>query len=312
MTSTAPDPGQKKTQEEARSCILAGYGPEDRGRGGLELARMLGQSAGLPILVVCVIPDRWSGIGPGRAVDADYQRYLTSLAQQALTHAQESFDQASVPVRYEVITARSAPVGLLHTAADSNAKMLVCGSSADGSWGHVALGSVTDRLLHSSHIPVALAPRGQRYAPGQRVDRITVAVDGSDASRELLARAARVAADVEARLRVVSFAVRVPTMFPPELGMHIEDRVVAEWRAQAGQLVADAVKELDPALQAGAELHVSEGKSWADALEEPGWSEGDVLVIGSSSSESRLARVFLGSTAARIIRHTPVPVVVVP
>ena len=38
---------------------------------------------------------------------------------------------------------------------------------------------------------------------------------------------------------------------------------------------------------------------------------GDVLVVGSSSI-GPVARVFLGSRAAKIVRHSPVPVVVVP
>ena len=38
---------------------------------------------------------------------------------------------------------------------------------------------------------------------------------------------------------------------------------------------------------------------------------GDVLVVGSSSG-GVLARVFLGSNATRVVRHSPVPVIVVP
>lgn len=42
-----------------------------------------------------------------------------------------------------------------------------------------------------------------------------------------------------------------------------------------------------------------------------GWSDGDLLVVGSSRL-GPIARVFLGSTATRILRAAPVPVVVVP
>lgn len=295
-----------------QGCILVGYGPEDRGRGGLGLARMLAQSAGLPVVVTCVVPDRWGAISPARQVDADYRAYLLGLAEEALATATQDFADASVPVRYEVVTARSSPAGLTTAGERFGAKMLVLGSSSDGAWGHIALGSVSDHLLHSSHIPIALAPRGQRCTPAQRVERVTVAVDGTEASRDVLTRAAQVASDVGARLRIVSFAVRTATMYPPDLGLHIEDRVVAQWRVQAEQIVRDALGRLDVRFDPTPELHVAQGKSWADALEEPGWDDGDVLVIGSSSTEPRLARVFLGSTATRITRHSPVPVIVVP
>lgn len=38
---------------------------------------------------------------------------------------------------------------------------------------------------------------------------------------------------------------------------------------------------------------------------------GEVLVVGSSATH-RLSRVFLGSGASKILRHSPVPTVVVP
>ena len=41
------------------------------------------------------------------------------------------------------------------------------------------------------------------------------------------------------------------------------------------------------------------------------WEPGEVLVVGSSRV-GRLARVFLGSRAIKIVRYSPVPVVVVP
>jgi nucleotide-binding universal stress UspA family protein len=56
---------------------------------------------------------------------------------------------------------------------------------------------------------------------------------------------------------------------------------------------------------------IGHGESWDEALEDVEWEEGDVLVVGSSSS-GPIARVFLGSRASRIVRNSPVPVVVVP
>ena len=53
------------------------------------------------------------------------------------------------------------------------------------------------------------------------------------------------------------------------------------------------------------------GESWEEALEDVEWEDGEVLVVGSSSI-GPLARVFLGSRASQIVRHSPVPVIVVP
>lgn len=291
--------------------VLVGYPPESRGQGSLELGRMLAVSAGLPLVICCVVPDRWQSIGPGRQVDRDYESYLHELAAAALVHARETLGDA-VDVRYEAVTARSGSSGLLESLERFGARMLVMGSSSDGAWGHVALGSVTDRMLHSAPVPVALAPRGYRSRPGARVERMTVAVDGTRGCREVLRVAAEVADDVEARLRIVTFAVRHGTMYPPEVGLHAEDRVFVAWQQEAERIVEEARASLSGRSERVPELHVAEGRSWAEALDEPGWGEGEVLVIGSSAHRPLLSRVFLGSTATRIIRHSPVPVVVVP
>ena len=59
------------------------------------------------------------------------------------------------------------------------------------------------------------------------------------------------------------------------------------------------------------ELQVVTGNSWVDAIDAAEWQNGDLLAIGTSPS-SGLARVFLGSHGSKILRHSPVPVLVLP
>ena len=59
------------------------------------------------------------------------------------------------------------------------------------------------------------------------------------------------------------------------------------------------------------ETVIGYGENWDEALEDIAWRDGDVLVVGSSAV-GPVARVFLGSRASKIVRHSPVPVVVVP
>jgi nucleotide-binding universal stress UspA family protein len=46
-------------------------------------------------------------------------------------------------------------------------------------------------------------------------------------------------------------------------------------------------------------------------MDDVDWDAGEILVVGSSHV-GHLARVFLGSGAIKIVRYSPVPVVVVP
>ena len=207
--------------------------------------------------------------------------------------------------------ARSTPAGLLELAEQHEASLIVAGSSPSGGSGSVTLGSVTTRLLHSSPLPVALAPRGFRAARDARVRRVTAAFGGS--GEELVVAAAGVAARVGATLRLASFAVRPRAPFTVAVGREADDSALREWVGEiegAQQAVLERVRDL-PSVPEHCEAVVGRGESWEDALEDVEWSDGDALVVGSSSI-GPLARVFLGSRSAKIVQHAPVPVVVVP
>ncbi|OOK64044.1 universal stress family protein [Mycobacterium kansasii] len=53
------------------------------------------------------------------------------------------------------------------------------------------------------------------------------------------------------------------------------------------------------------------GNGWQHALEHTDWQDGEILALGTSP-RGDIARVFLGSRSGKIIRHSPVPVLVLP
>ncbi len=78
------------------------------------------------------------------------------------------------------------PAAILEQAERLDATLIVVGSGQDGPEGQVSVSSKVDRLLHSSHVPVALAPRGYRPTPGSRITRVTLAFRDDDATWKLL------------------------------------------------------------------------------------------------------------------------------
>jgi nucleotide-binding universal stress UspA family protein len=78
----------------------------------------------------------------------------------------------------------------------------------------------------------------------------------------------------------------------------------------AAQAALAKVADL-PAVPTECEIALGRGENWEEALDDLEWDDGDVLVVGSSTI-GPVARVFLGSRGAKIVRHSPVPVVVVP
>ncbi|OYD71398.1 universal stress protein [Rhodococcus sp. OK302] len=290
--------------------LLAGYAPDHSSVGTIHLATLLARSSGEPLIVCSVIP---SPPPPGMMrVDGEYHQQLRAEAEEALAKARAEVP-ADIDAQYVIHEANSTAGGLLDLVHEHEAKMIILDSSTAGVFGHVALGSVTSRLLHSSDVPVALAPRGFRVKKDEVVRRVTAAYSGTPDQDELVLAAATVAARVGAGLRLAAFAVRSSAQYTTTLGTEGDNQVVMEW-AEVVERETNAAFERVRALPEtpdSMEAVVGHGRNWDEALEDIDWDRGDVLTVGSSQAGS-IARVFLGSRAAKIVRYSPVPVVVVP
>jgi nucleotide-binding universal stress UspA family protein len=110
-------------------------------------------------------------------------------------------------------------------------------------------------------------------------------------------------------LRVITFAVRGKTMYPPEVGLDAEDQILEAWAAQAREVLAGL--KTDRVVGDDVALDVVTGHDWGGALRKVGWQDGEILAMGTRPRDE-IRRVFLGSRSAKIIRESPVPVLVLP
>ncbi|MFL6064341.1 MAG: universal stress protein [Friedmanniella sp.] len=288
--------------------VMVALTPDERGTAALHLGTMMARSGRRPVLVATVVPTPWPPSSlPG---EAEYLQYAERCAEQALTLARSRLGDELV-ADFVVQHARSVSSGLLELAAQRQVSLVVLGSSAAGLLGRVGLSGVAERILHSTHVPVMLAPRGFS-ASGTRVTRVTAAFGPSDARSDLLAGAAALADSLGATLRVASFSARPVTAFAGGIEQNAEDLVVHQWARQLGAMIDAALPASagDGALATRVESLVGQGSSWADAVAAVPWAAGDVLVVGSSSSA--ISSFLLGSHASKIVRNSPVPVYLMP
>jgi len=187
--------------------------------------------------------------------------------------------------------------------------MLVLGSSTDGAVGRIVVGSTTDKLLHVSPIPLALSPRGYRSTAADGFSRITCAFSDGDESEKVVEQAVRFGRHLGVPTRVASFGIRGATMYPPEVGLSAEDSVLDSWLEQAS--AAQSRLRVDGVIGEDTETVIATGAGWAESMSSIDWEPQELLALGSSTA-GPIARVFLGSRAAKLIRHSPVPVVVIP
>lgn len=288
---------------------LVGYSPHKDDSCALALACQFARSESATVHALTVVPRGWETVA-GSATDGEFEAWAAAEGEASAAEAAALLaEHSDITSTATWVTGRSVPAAMLEQAEALGASLIVVGSGADGPHGRVAMTSKTDRLLHSSHVPVVIAPRGYTTAAGARITRVTLAFRDDDATWALLDKVAEICTRVGAELRLLTVALRQKTMVTSPVRRN-EELVYQRLLEQVHGAQAEAVEHL-----AGKGLHpdavVARGTSWPDALAGLDWTSGDVLVVGSSRTHP-LANVFLGSSAAKIVRNSTVPVVVVP
>ena len=280
----------------ATQRILVGYGSTPAGEDALAAGAALAASFGAELDVVLVMPDTSRrGNVPN---DPAYDALLRDTAEGWLADARTRVP-SSVAFSGRVVFGDSLAEGLLTAAEELGATLIVVGAARGGLLGRFTVGSVAGALLHASPVPVLLAPEGWRdHAP--QLTRVTSMVGTRAGAADVLTTGERLSAAAGVPLRLVSLlALDLPgdAAAPKQsVGEHHAAAVLEEASAATG-VVATAV--------------VAKGDNIQNAVARLDWEPGEIVVVGSSRL-AQPSRLFLGSTAAAMLRELPVPMVVVP
>jgi nucleotide-binding universal stress UspA family protein len=147
---------------------VVGYSPHKDDACALSLAAQFARSDKDSVHAVTVVPQGWE-VAAGSATDGDFTAWAQGQGEASAEEALALLGaDAGVPIAASWVTGRSVPAALLEQVEALDADMIVVGSGANGAPGRVAMTAKTDRLLHSSPVPVAIAPRGYAAEPGSR------------------------------------------------------------------------------------------------------------------------------------------------
>ncbi|WP_375385708.1 universal stress protein [uncultured Microbacterium sp.] len=281
--------------------IVVGYTATDAGADAVALGARLAAASDSELDLVLVLPEyERSVITPP---DAGYDSHLRERAADWLAEASAIVGDA-VSHRTHVRYGESFAEGLLATADELGASHIVVGAANGGLRGRHRLGTVATELLHSSDVPVALAPEGSRRIDTTTgITRVTAAIGTKPGADALIEEAIALATATRAELRLISLVT-------VDLPAGVDTGVI---RIVGAAHADDVLTRARDALPAGIESEAitAEGDSIEDAVTHLGWEPGEIAVVGSS----RLAqprRLFLGSTAAKMLHELPVPMIVVP
>jgi nucleotide-binding universal stress UspA family protein len=288
--------------------IIAGFSSSRQGSAPLHLAAQLSHTTGEKIIAAAIVERALpAGVDP---IDDEYQSYIASQATASLERVVDQM-RGDLDVSVEVRESSSIPIGLMELVEQYDADLVVVGSSSSGLLGRVALGSVTEWLVHTAAVPVAIAPRGYPLSPVP-IKRLTAAYGGAADAVGLVQSCAELAKQWSVQLRIASFTVRPTTTFGGSIERSAENLVIQQWTRKTRDA---ALKQLNEARANVAipdvDVVIGAGVEWGEAVDNIAWESGDMLLLGSGAA-GPLAQVFLGTAASKILRHAPVPVMIMP
>ncbi len=287
----------------ATSRVLVGYESGGTGQDAIAFARRWALAGGDELVVVTVHPGA-APMGAGR-VDAEWVAYEREEADQLLGQARDLVGEG-VRATYLRVDAASAAHGLydLIERHPEDVPLVVLGSRTGRGQRRTYPGTTAERLLQGSPAPVAMVPWGYADVAQTPIARVAVAYVDTPDGAQALAHATRIAEHLTASLLVLT--VVPDTRVVPSLG---EVRAFGLGQAAVYRTALDAaVAAAPPGVRAVGELR--DGPV-VDALTDLRPGEADLLVCGSRGY-GPLRSVLLGGVSSRVVRHSRLPVVVVP
>jgi len=281
--------------------LTVGYLATPTGDDGVALASALAATFGATVDVLLVVREELPDGHPGRA---EYQRVLVERGEEWVARAVATLQRNGVRAGSSVTVGESFAQTLIDFAEEKSSDLIVGGGARDGFFGRHTIGPVTGALLHSSPIPVALAPRGYAEDPDDTFTAVTAAVPTRPGDDNPLPFALTMASAAGLRLRMLSL-VSAENLAEAADAREVRQLQVAA--AQENLVVAGRALPESPEI----ESLVADGMTLESALKKLTWDDGGLLVVGSSRFAAP-RRIFLGSTAARILAGVDVPVIVVP
>ena len=193
-------------------------------------------------------------------------------------------DADGVGVETRILEALPAD-GILRTAAENRASLIIMGTHGRSGWNRFTLGSVTERVLRESAVPVLTV----RQAMEQPIRRILCPVSDTPESRHALTLAAEYGACLDATVTALHVRESLAAAAIPDLCAWIP----ATERSRC------SIREV-----------VRQGNAAEEIIKLAAEEHSDLLVIGAPRRRF-FEGMLLGTTTIRTVRHAPCPVLTV-
>ena len=237
-------------------------------------------------------------------VELDTTEKLTQRGEETLARFVDRATEAGIEMTTDLLeTTEPIHEAINDYAADHDADLIVMGTHGRTGLNRFVLGSVTERTLRVSPVPVLSIHEDSSLDSG--FETILVPTDGSDAASFAAEHGISLAAAIDASMHVVY--VTDLTAFYAEFGSAEVLEALEEVGKEAVNNVIDSADEANVRSVEASVLSGVPAKALLDYVEE---RDIDLIVMGTHG-RTGLNRYLLGSVTEKIVRLADVPVLTV-
>jgi nucleotide-binding universal stress UspA family protein len=256
-------------------------------------------------------------------VESEFKSRIESLAKSA---AEDYVKRVIGKLEYkerahcEVILGKAAD-SILDYAQENSMDLIVMASHGLSGVGRWSQGSVTDKVLHESTVPIlrikANAPRSPFYKAGQKM-RVLVTLDGSEPAEAVLDQIQKLAGHFGTEsteivlLRVCELFAEPHKHYPPPMPISWEEYLKHETE-RAKEICRTYLSEVEERLKKeGLEVRseVPVGNP-AETIVDYADKNSVNLIAMSTHGRTGISKLFLGSVANKVMRISLAPVLLV-
>ncbi|PRZ18182.1 universal stress protein [Nesterenkonia sandarakina] len=288
--------------------VAVGFGGDEHSHDALALGIALARSAGARLDLILII----------RQDSAFKQEYppvgsvagiIAEQAQQWVAEA-EAVIPAEIRHHSHIRPAGSIAEGLVSAVQELDSDVLVTGSGIG--FGRIMTHPAVTALLHSSPVPVALAPSG--YRPSTVITDVMAAISPTHPDHQVTRSSEAWSQQLGVGLTFVTFEDKesTPAKQPSDTETTAGPGSASQAGTDSGASEPGAAASAAGSAQPQPSRHIlATGRTLRHAVGTVDWPPGGLLLIGSSPL-ARRRHIFLGMTAARVLSHLPIPMVLLP
>ena len=177
----------------------------------------------------------------------------------------------------------------------------------------VLLGSTAERVVRHAPCPVLTVPthalsRRDGKTPAFKLKKILVSIDFSKISKDALPYAVLLAGHFGSEVILLNVVEMFPIDHLP--GREVTNQTMAPMMKRAGADLECLAASLSKSTDASASAIVRQGTPFAEICHAAKTLGADLIVL-TTHGYTGLKHVWLGSTAERVVRHAPCPVLAV-